>query len=94
MELKVLVNALANGTIAIATTGFIAILRHEKSPIERMPIILQWWIRVSLAMIAAGSLLSVLTLSNPKWSEVALNIGLAGLFSWAVSWHKSRWSIK
>lgn len=94
MELKLLVNAVANGAICISTTGFIAILRHEKSPIERMSLVMQWWIRVSLASIAAGSLFSVLTLSNPVWSEVAVNIGLAGLFSWAVSWHKYRWSIK
>jgi hypothetical protein len=94
MDLKILINVIANGILCISTTGFIAILRHEKSPIETMPIWTQWWIRVSLASIAAGALFSVLRLSNPVWSEVAVNTGLAGLFSWAVSWHKYRWSIK
>jgi hypothetical protein len=33
----------------------------------------------------------VLSLSTPPVSEIVLNVGLAGLFSWAFVWHRMRW---
>lgn len=91
MEVKAIINVLANVIIAISTTGFMALLRHEKSPIEYMPFVIKTWIRLSLGLIASGSLLSAIKLSNPAFSEVIVNIGLASMFTWALFWHKKRW---
>lgn len=93
MDLKVLINVIAHSAIALTTTGFMALLRHEKSPIEHMPFIVKTWIRLSLCLIASGSLLSALRLSHAEVSELYVHVGLAGLFSWALFWHKKRWSM-
>ena len=94
MEAKAIVNLVANVIIALSTTGFMALLRHDKSPIEHMPFLIKTWIRVSLGLIASGSLLSAMKLSDPVASEVIVNMGLASMFTWALFWHKKRWSIK
>lgn len=86
-----LLNAVASGIIAVSITGFIAMLQAEGNPISRMPFVVRGWIKVSLAVVAAGALMNVLSLSTPAWSEIVLNIGLAGLFSWAFFWHRMRW---
>jgi hypothetical protein len=57
-----------------------------------MALHLRLLIKFSLAMIAAGALMNVLSLSTPPVSEIVLNVGLAGLFSWAFVWHKIRWN--
>lgn len=93
MEIKAIVNMVANVIIAISTTGFMALLRHEKSPIEHMSFAMKTWIRVSLGLLASGSLLSAMKLSNPAFSEVVLNVGLSSIFTWALFWHRKRWSI-
>ena len=92
MEAKAIINVIANVIIAISTTGFMALLRHDKSPIEHMPFVIKTWIRVSLGLIASGSLLSAIRISNPVASEVIVNVGLASMFTWAFFWHKKRWS--
>lgn len=91
MEVKAIINVVANVIMAISTTGFMALLRHEKSPIEHMPFVIKTWIRISLGLIASGSLLSAIRISNPVASEVIVNIGLASIFTWALFWHKNRW---
>ena len=57
-----------------------------------MNFFMQWWIRFSLIAVAAGGLFNVLTLSTPHWSEILLNVGIGLLFTWAVTWHKQRWT--
>jgi hypothetical protein len=86
-----LVNAVASGVIAVSITGFIAMLQAEHSPLSSMTLHLRLWIKLSLAMVAAGALMNVLSLSTPLPSEIVLNVGLAGLFSWAFVWHRMRW---
>jgi hypothetical protein len=86
-----LLNAVASGIIAVSITGFIAMLQAEGNPITRMPFVVRGWIKISLAVVAAGALMNVLSLSTPAWSEIVLNMGLAGLFSWAFFWHRMRW---
>lgn len=92
METKALINVIAHIFIVVSTTGFVALLRHDMSPIERMPWVIKTWIRLSLGTIAAGSLFSAIELSSPTTSEVAVNIGVGSLFTWALFWHKRRWS--
>ena len=86
-----LINALASGIIAVSITGFIAMLQAESNPVSAMPFYLRTWIKFSLAMTAAGALSNVLSLSTPPASEIVLNCGLAGLFSWAFFWHRIKW---
>jgi hypothetical protein len=86
-----LVNAVASGIIAVSITGFIAMLQAEHSPLSSMTLHLRLWIKLSLAMVASGALMNVLSLSTPLHSEIVLNVGLAGLFSWAFVWHRMRW---
>jgi hypothetical protein len=86
-----LVNAIASGIIAVSITGFIAMLQADHSPLSSMALHLRLLIKFSLAMVAAGALMNVLSLSTPAWSEIVLNIGLAGLFSWTSFWHRMRW---
>lgn len=93
MEPKVIVNLIANVVVCVSTTGFMALLRHDKSPVEQMPFLIKTWIRLSLGLVAAGSLFSAIKLSSPVISEVAVNCGLAGLFTWALVWHKRRWRV-
>lgn len=93
METKAIVNVIANVIVAISTTGFMALLRHDKSPIEHMPFLIKTWIRLSLGLIASGALLNAIRISNPVASEVVVNVGLASMFTWALFWHKKRWSI-
>jgi hypothetical protein len=86
-----LINAVASFFITISITGFIAMLQSESNPVSGMPFYLRLWIKLSLAGTAAGSLMNVLSLSTPPVSEIVLNVGLAGLFSWAFAWHRIRW---
>jgi len=93
MDPKLIINCVSNCFIALSVSGFIALLRHPKSPIEHMPFVIKTWIRCSLGFIAAGSLYSAMALSNPRWSEIITNIGVANMFSWAFFWHKRSWRI-
>jgi len=86
-----LVNAIASGIIAVSITGFIAMLQADHSPLSSMALHLRLFVKLSLAMIAAGALMNLLSLSTPSVSEIVLNVGLAGLFSWAFVWHRMRW---
>lgn len=44
-------------------------------------------VKVGMAMCASGALLNVFTFSDPPWSEVVLNVGLAFTFAWASWFH-------
>lgn len=92
MEAKTILNAVANSVVCVSVTAFMALLRRSNSPIEQMGVWMRLWIRISLGLVASGALISVLSLSSPNWSEVVINCGLAGIFAWAVFWHKVRWS--
>ena len=89
--METLINAIASGIIAVSITGFIAMLQAEGNPVSTLPFLLRNWIKVSLAVVAAGALMNVLSLSTPPASEIVLNCGLAGLFSWAFFWHRIKW---
>lgn len=80
-------NVLANAIIAISVAGFMVMLQEPTNPVAKMPFLLRNWIKLSLALTSGGSLLNVITFSNPPASEVILNTGLAGLFAWSYFWH-------
>ena len=80
-------NVIANVVIAISVAGFMVMLQEPSNPVAKMPFLLRNWIKISLAVTSGGALLNVVTLSTPPMSEIILNFGLAGLFSWSYFWH-------
>lgn len=80
-------NAFANIIITISVAGFMVMLQEPTNPVAKMPFLLRNWIKLSLAFTSGGALLNFITLSNPPSSEIVLNLGLAGLFSWSYFWH-------
>jgi hypothetical protein len=82
-----IVNAVANGIMACGVSAFMVMLYRDGGVVRQWPMTGSLILRLSLTATAAGSLLSCLTLSTPQESEVILNCGLAGIFSWAVIFH-------
>ena len=80
-------NVIANIVITISVAGFMVMLQEPTNPVSKMPFLLRNWIKISLAVTSGGALLNVVTLSTPPMSEIILNLGLAGLFSWSYFWH-------
>jgi hypothetical protein len=82
-----ILNVIANIVITISVAGFMIMLQEPTNPVSKMPFLLRNWIKVSLAITSGGGLLNVITMSTPAISEIILNLGLGGLFSWAYFWH-------
>lgn len=82
-----ILNVFANIIIAVSVAGFIIMLQEENNPVAKMPMYLKLWIKISLACTSGGALLNVISFSTPPMSEIILNLGLGGLFSWAYFWH-------
>lgn len=84
----VVINLIANLLVTISVTFFIiGVFGRRSHMIEKMPIFEQYFLRVALATLSAGSLLNVLTVSTPHITEVILNVGVGLLFSWAAWFH-------
>lgn len=82
------INLFANIIVTISVTFFIiGVFGRKSQMIEKMPIWEQYFLRVSLSILAAGSLLNVLTVSTPHLTEVVLNLGVGLVFSWAAWFH-------
>lgn len=82
-----ILNVIANIFISVSVAGFMVMLQEPTNPVAKMKFALRWWIKISLAFTSGGALLNVITLSTPAMSEIVLNMGLAGLFSWSYFWH-------
>jgi hypothetical protein len=83
-----ILNLIANIFITLSVAGFMVMLQDPSNPIAKMNIGIRWWIKISLACTSGGALLNVITLSTPPMSEIILNLGLAGLFSWSYVYSK------
>ena len=91
MSIWTYVNLVSSTMIAISVTGFMFLVQHEESPVQKMSFFMRSWIRLSLIAVAAGGLFNVISLSTPHWSEILLNFGIGLLFSWAFYWHRLKW---
>jgi hypothetical protein len=78
-----ILNFIANIFIVLSSAGFMVMLQDINNPVAKMNLGIRWWIKISLACTSGGALLNVITLSTPPMSEIILNLGLAGLFSWS-----------
>jgi len=82
------INALANLIIGISMVFFIIfIFGSNNQKIKALPKYESLFIKTGLSFIACGSILSFITLSNPQFTEVLMNCGLAFVFLWGAFFH-------
>lgn len=82
------INLFANLVLMTSVTFFIiGVFGRRSHMIEKMPLIEQYFLRVSLSLLAAGAFFNVLTHPIPHFTEVVLHVGMAMLFAWAAWFH-------
>lgn len=87
-EYTMLINFVASLILTISFTAFIIfIFGRPNSKINAMPWYKTLLVKFGLCFCTAGALLNALTFSNPPWTEIVLNVGLAMVFSWAAYFH-------
>jgi len=87
-DINIVVNAACNLIVFISMLVFIIFcFGRSDSLIYRYGSTQAYCLKFGLVIICLGSLANVLTLSNPPFSEIILNVGLAALFSWAAVFH-------
>ena len=90
-----LVKVWINFAASVGLTGLMAaflifLFGRDNSFVYKLPGYKTLALKAGLAMCTAGALLNAVTMSNPPWSEVLLNTGLATLFGWATWFHYGR----
>lgn len=83
----IILNAIANILIAISISAFMIFVFGKSNTMNKVSTFERLTIKIGLAFVSAGSLFNFLTLSNPQYSEVLLNIGLAIVFTWGAFFH-------
>ena len=83
----ILVNAAANLVITFSVAMFMIFVFGRSNMMQKIHWLESFIIKVGLAMLSSGSLLSLLTFSNPPISEIIVNIGLAIVFAWGAYFH-------
>lgn len=84
----VILNLIAN--IIITLSGMIFFLQlygNESSVVHKWKLISHWGLKFGLAAFTAGSLLNVLTLCTPPFTQVLTNFGISAILTWAVIFH-------
>lgn len=87
MSFETYLNLFANIALTLSVVAFIVLLYNSKGITNKWPLIGSYLLKISLVLMAVGGLGNCLTLSTPPSSEVILNVGTAGLFSWAAWFH-------
>lgn len=87
MQIGQTINLLANILLTVGVTMFMIFIYGRSTMIDSLHTFEKMLIKVALAMTACGSLLNVLTLANPSFSEIIFNSGLAIVFVWAAWFH-------
>jgi hypothetical protein len=87
-EYRMPINFVASCILTCSFVLFIIfVFGRTNSKIYNLPCYKSLGAKLGLALCTCGSLLNAITFSNPPWSEVCLNSGLAILFSWASWFH-------
>lgn len=87
-EYKLPINFISNLILSFSFALFmIFVFGRVNSKIYELPWYKTFLLRVGISMCACGALLNIFTFSNPPWSEVILNAGLAFIFGWATWFH-------
>ena len=87
METNQIINLTANILISIGVAFFMVFVFGRSNQIEKLHFFERWAIKIALSITACGSFFSVLTLSNPPFSELVFNVGLAFVFIWGAFFH-------
>lgn len=88
MTVTAIINLVSNAILTASISGFYILLYRDEGVVRRWPMIGSWLLKLSLVTTAAGSLANCVVMSDPdSVSEIVLNVGLAGIFSWAVMFH-------
>lgn len=83
-----ILNLVANGVLTAGISGFYILLYRNDSVVRRWPMTGSWLLKISLVTTAVSSLGNCISMSNPESkTEVIMNVGLAGIFAWAVMFH-------
>jgi hypothetical protein len=85
---KMPLNFFANMLLSFSFAAFIIFLfGRQNSKIYKLPWYKTISVKIGLATCTCAALVNTFTFSNPEWSEVLLNVGLAILFCWAAWFH-------
>ena len=87
MKPETIINVIASGVLTAGVSAFLVMLYRSEGAVRRWPMVGSLLLRLSLVATASGALLNCLTMSTPPASEIIVNCGLAGIFSWAVVFH-------
>ena len=88
MEILQVVNEVANlFTLVNATLFYIFIFGREVPKIEALPNVMQYLLRIGLALPALGALYNVLYVSYPPVNDIIVNVGYGFLWTWASLFH-------
>lgn len=91
----IVVNELANAVMMVSVIMFYIYIYGDASKVvHRWSFVGHWTLKFGLIGIILGSLLNVLTFSNPPLTEVVLNVGLAMTFVWAYLFHRKMFASK
>jgi len=83
--LDTILNAVANTFIFASILSLIIFtFGRTNSVIYKYGTIQSYLVKIALIVVSLGSLSNLLTLSTPPFTEILLNLGLAGLFTWAT----------
>jgi uncharacterized membrane protein YccC len=87
-DFKMPLNFIANMVLSFSFTGFVIFLfGRQNSKVYKLPWYKTISVKIGLATCTCAALVNTFTFSNPEWSEVLLNVGLAILFTWAAWFH-------
>jgi hypothetical protein len=87
-EYTMVINFIANLILCLSFAGFMVFLfGRTNSRIYQLPWYKTIFVKFALALCTTGALLNAFMFSNPVWTEVLLNAGLAMLFGWAAWFH-------
>lgn len=93
-EYKMPINFASNLILSFAFALFMIFLfGRTNSKVYTLPWYKTLTIKVGMALCSCGALLNVFTFSNPPWTEVMLNTGLAFTFTWAAWFHYTNFVI-
>lgn len=82
------INFISSLILTLSFTAFIIfIFGRPNSKLNDMPWYKTVLVKLGLCFCTAGALLNALTFSDPPWTEVVLNTGMAMVFSWAAYFH-------
>jgi len=87
METIQIINSIANLITTIGITAFVIFVFGKSNMMYTLTWLERNFIKAALAITACGSLFNLLSFREVPLSEVALNIGLAMIFSWGALFH-------